>query len=141
MFGQRLKFKRRELGYTQEELGKMAGVTARALQSYEQGHRLPPVDIAYRIAVAIEMSLDELMKPDEPQPAVRVEDGKIKAKTYATLLDDTLFDDMLGRNQKRSDRLSIVVQHYWELDDTGQEKIKEYTLDLSSSEKYKRNQK
>ena len=138
MFGQRLKFKRRELGYTQEELGKMAEVTARALQSYEQGHRLPPVDIAYRIAVAIEMSLDELMKPEEPKPAVRVEDGKIKAKTYTTLLDDTLFDDMLGRNQKRSDRLDIVVQHYWELDDVGQEKIKDYTLDLTASGRHGR---
>jgi len=140
MLGQRIEMKRRELGFTQVELAKKAGITDRALRSYEKENRIPPVDIAGRIAVALGISLDELITPEVAQEhePVRVVDGKIKAKTYANILDDGLFQDMLDRSEKQSDKLSVIATHFWKLSEAGQDKLLEYALDLTASSRYER---
>ena len=52
--------KRKSKGLTQVQVAKQAGVTEACYQSYEAGKRLPRVDVAIRIARALESSVEEL---------------------------------------------------------------------------------
>lgn len=48
---------RRDKGFTQKSLGKEAGVTQRAIASYESGDRSPSPAVAKRIAKALDMDV------------------------------------------------------------------------------------
>ncbi len=55
-----IKRRRSELGYSQTELGEKAGITARQVARYESGEQQPLLNVAVRIATALEISLEEL---------------------------------------------------------------------------------
>ena len=55
-----IKRRRSELGISQAELGDKAGITARQVARYESGEQQPLLNVAVRIATALEISLEEL---------------------------------------------------------------------------------
>ncbi|MBS6104474.1 helix-turn-helix transcriptional regulator [Megasphaera sp.] len=59
--GQRIKQKRLECGFTQSDLAKQSDITRIALGNYERGERVPTIDIFARIAMALCVSIDELI--------------------------------------------------------------------------------
>lgn len=61
-----LKAKRIAANMTQEDLSKAASVSRVAIARYESGTRTPTVDVAARIARALNCSIDDLMKEGKP---------------------------------------------------------------------------
>lgn len=60
-FGNRLKIVREEKGIKREEVASKIGTSAAIIGRYERGERTPSVDIAKKIAEALEVSLDYLV--------------------------------------------------------------------------------
>ena len=58
IFGQRLKKLRRKAGYSQKELANALNVTPSTVSNYETGVCLPPLQIAYEMAINLHASLD-----------------------------------------------------------------------------------
>ena len=60
-FGYRLKTVREEKGLKREDIAKVIGTSAAIIGRYERGERTPSVDIAKKIAEAMDVSLDYLV--------------------------------------------------------------------------------
>jgi transcriptional regulator with XRE-family HTH domain len=63
--GQRLQRLRQAAGMSQQKLAEAASVSVFTLRNWEQDRRGVPLEVAARIAVALDVSLDELagLKP------------------------------------------------------------------------------
>ena len=59
-FGQRLQRLRQRAGYSQPQLASRADVPVGTIRGWEQGRRVPNLDVAARLAKALGVSLDEL---------------------------------------------------------------------------------
>lgn len=67
--GERIRKARLEAGLTEEDLGRAVHRSWRTIRRYEYGECLPPLDIAYDIAVELGVCLDWLMgRPGEHMP-------------------------------------------------------------------------
>jgi len=72
--GERLQALRQEKGFSQSQLARAAGIPVGSIKNWEQGIRLPRLDLAYKLAQAMGISLDVLAgdvfkKPPEKKPA------------------------------------------------------------------------
>ena len=56
-----LKRLRKAKKVTQEKLAEMTGINRARLSMYEKGHQSPSVKTAYKIAQALECTIDELV--------------------------------------------------------------------------------
>ncbi|MFA5562205.1 MAG: helix-turn-helix transcriptional regulator [Eubacteriales bacterium] len=66
--GQRLAQKRREKGYTREELSEQIGVSPRILSEWESDRSAPELSLFARLAQVLGVSADSLLDTD-PAPA------------------------------------------------------------------------
>lgn len=64
VIGEQIKKYRNKMGYTQEQLGQMIGVTTQAVSKWERGG-LPDTDILPRIAHSLGISIDTLFGDDD----------------------------------------------------------------------------
>lgn len=64
MTGQKIKRLRLAAGYTQQAVADAVGVTVRTIISWEQGVRVPGGDKIAKLAKALGVSADELLKAD-----------------------------------------------------------------------------
>lgn len=60
-FGNRLCELRRAHGYTQQKLGKMLGVSNKAVSKWENGESMPRLQMLDKIAACFDLSVDELL--------------------------------------------------------------------------------
>jgi len=60
-FGKRLASLRKELGFTQTELGEKVGVSCRVIAYYEGETHYPPAHLIEPLAKALKISTDELL--------------------------------------------------------------------------------
>jgi transcriptional regulator with XRE-family HTH domain len=65
--GDKIKLFRTENRISQDELAKKAGVSRGAIVNYESNRRMPPADVAYRIAGTLGVTTDELLSADNPK--------------------------------------------------------------------------
>lgn len=61
-FGKNLKRERMKKGYSQRELAEIVGITNPAICKYERNQRIPMVDVAFKLAEALGVTVDELLK-------------------------------------------------------------------------------
>lgn len=61
-FGNRLYALRTEKGYTQEKLGKMLGVSNKAISKWENGTTQPRLEMLDKIAACFDISVEELLE-------------------------------------------------------------------------------
>ena len=67
LFSERLKLLRTAKGISQKQLGIITNTSARTIQSYELGDRLPGYECLIAIADAFDISLDYLVgRSDDP---------------------------------------------------------------------------
>lgn len=66
-FEKRLAELRKEKKHSQNDLAVMAGIHANILGRYERGEAKPSIDIALKLAEALEVSLDFLVGKDDIQ--------------------------------------------------------------------------
>lgn len=57
---EKIKYYRKDLNLTQQELADLAGISLRALSNYEKGVRTPPLEILIRIAKALNIEVTTL---------------------------------------------------------------------------------
>ena len=84
MFSQKLRDLRKEKGFTQEELGRLAGISSRQIQKYESGTARPRMAQAERIADVLETTIDNLL--GKQGAAVAVFGAEYGAKAERDLL-------------------------------------------------------
>jgi transcriptional regulator with XRE-family HTH domain len=73
---ERLKQLRQKRGFTQDELADRAGVHLRAIQRYEAGETEPSLDVALRLARALETTTDYL-GGETDDPVNRIDDDSL----------------------------------------------------------------
>lgn len=61
-FGKRLAQIRKERGYTQERLAEKADISSLSLSFIEQGRRWPRIATLHKIAICLDVSIDDLFK-------------------------------------------------------------------------------
>ena len=59
-FGKRIRDARENKGLTQKQLADLCNVSPTTVVSYEKGQKLPNIEIAYSLAYALGISIDEL---------------------------------------------------------------------------------
>ena len=68
MFGERMRYYRKQKGLTQQELGELLGFTVRnaeiRISQYETGKRFPKDDLLNEIAKALDVKKEILLLPD-----------------------------------------------------------------------------
>lgn len=60
-----LKDRRKALDLTQEELAEKSGVPLGSVRNYEQGHRIPSIATAAKLARALDLDLNEFAKCED----------------------------------------------------------------------------
>ena len=68
--GMRIRFLRRQLRWSQEDLAINANINKNYISDLENGRRNPSLDILERIAIAFNISLAELFKGVESIPGI-----------------------------------------------------------------------
>lgn len=85
-FGNRLLSLRERLGLSQDELGKLIGVSNKSISKWETGASKPGVDTLAKLALALQVSMDELVAKDAASPNITrivVTGGPCAGKTTA----------------------------------------------------------
>jgi len=127
IIGQRIKLFREEAGLTQHQLAELAEVSREAIGNYEGGRRVPPVDIAQRIATALNMSVDDLIYPDGTKP-----------KKASVPLDDEGMEALAKSLDARSKIITDIIQNLDKMNDDGKRKAVEYVRDLAKIAEYRK---
>ena len=63
--GAAIKSARLKQGYTQEQLAELLGLSPTHEKHIESGHRLPSVEVLFRLAQTLNMSLDNIVFPEQ----------------------------------------------------------------------------
>ena len=91
--GPAIRRRRQQLGLTQEDLATAADVANETVSRIERGRLTPSVDIAERIARALDTTLAGLRENKSPKPpATRPSEARLLALVRE--LDDTAIDDV-----------------------------------------------
>jgi transcriptional regulator with XRE-family HTH domain len=61
-FGRRLRFLRRQHGFTQQRLAEASGLTRRAVQYIERGERTAKIDTLLALAAALDLDPGVLLR-------------------------------------------------------------------------------
>ena len=70
-FGKRIRAWRLELGLTQNEIGKRAGIDPSAIAHYESGRRTPSFESIVRLARAFDVTIDSFFGIENTQPRIK----------------------------------------------------------------------
>ena len=77
--GERLKETRERRGLTQEQLAHAVKMNAARISDYESGRIVPKLEKAVALAVALDVTLDELVGRTTPEVTEDVRDPKLRA--------------------------------------------------------------
>jgi transcriptional regulator with XRE-family HTH domain len=69
IFGEKLKALRKERGWSQDELGRRAGIHGRHVGKYEIGRAMPNAETVVQLAKVLGVSIDYLLRDDLDQDA------------------------------------------------------------------------
>ena len=64
-FGERLSFVRKQKKMRQNDLGKLVGTSGDIIGKYERGENMPSIEVASKLADALSVTLDYLIKDGE----------------------------------------------------------------------------
>jgi len=75
--GAAIRAARLKKGYTQEQLAELVEVTPTHEKHIESGHRLPSVEVLFSIAQALDLSLDNIIFPEQEAGKARVRELRV----------------------------------------------------------------
>ena len=150
-FSENLKLQRQKKNLSQEDLGKLIGVSGVTIMRYEKGTRQPKLETIKEIANALKIPVAKLIDINSPiisKATDRFVSGKYpeEIETYGEVMDDIVMNSYIGStineyqtaeaelNQMRFDMITLCYQS---LDDTGKENLYNYARQLlESSEEF-----
>lgn len=100
--GRNIRYLRDQLGITQTELGRHLGKAKTTIAGYEQGVRMPTVDVLRQIAAYFRINPDRLVN----------EDLSIKSHTEVELQADWIKEELVRMNM--SDKEFNMIESYIE---------------------------
>lgn len=112
-----IRERRKQLGLTQKELGKLANVSFRTIQNYENGITPPSPYIIEKIALALEVSVETLIsqyKFDNNFSVQQIlekvtQDKEYKSKVDNLILTDIIFDIVDLEIRYQNNKLDEIV--------------------------------
>lgn len=150
-FSENLKLQRQKKKLSQEELGKLVGVTGVTIMRYEKGLREPKLEIVKALANALKIPVAELIDINSPimsKATKRLISGKHPEENelYGDTMDDIVMNSSIGPvindyqtaiAELNSLRLEMICFCYENLNDAGREELYNYARQLlESSDKY-----
>ncbi len=151
-FSENLKLQRQKKNLSQEELGKLIGVTGVTIMRYEKGMREPKLEIVKSLANALKIPVASLIDVNSSimsKATKRFISGKHpeEIELYGDTMDDIVMNSPLGavindyqtaRAELNSKRLETICLCYEYLDDQAREKLYKYACQLlEASDEYK----
>ena len=82
-FGEKIALLRKKQGLSQFQLGKLTGVTDKAVSKWENGESYPRVEHCIKIAEILEVSLDELIRLQYQEKAAGIADKQEDIITHS----------------------------------------------------------
>ena len=67
VFGDRIRQRRKELGFSQGALFEKTGISAAYISSVERGTANPSLDIMVQLCVALDCSIADMLRPADAQ--------------------------------------------------------------------------
>ncbi len=126
-FAERLKEKRTDLGLSQAELAKRAGITARTIQHYEAGTRKPVnIDMVTKIAEVLGTSSEYLLGREGTIVTEAYEMGGARAaRDVDTIISEVsaLFAGGTLSEDEKEGVMAALNRAYWDAKETN----KKYT--------------
>lgn len=92
-FPEKLKLARKQKGFTQGQLAKRTGSDSQRISKYERGVLVPTTAILIKLADALEVNLDYLLRDPEDRAVGKIRD--------TVLLDQFTQIDSLAENDKQ----------------------------------------
>ena len=74
--GNLIRKKRMESQLTQEQLAEILGITATHMKHLESEHRMPSVEVLFRLTETLHLSLDDLLNPESSKHSDSYNDAK-----------------------------------------------------------------
>ena len=108
-FCEKIRLLRRKAGMTQKQVAEKIGVTYRTYQNYEAGASLPSGSVVSKLAAALGVSADTLLRDGKATPA-KAPDRKLNA-----LLTEmqALFAGGKLREEDKEYVLEALTEAYW----------------------------
>lgn len=143
-FSENLKLQRQKKNLSQEDLGKLIGVSGVTIMRYEKGTRQPKLETIKKIANALKIPVAELIDINSPilsKATNRFLSGKHpeETETYGEVMDDVVMNSYIGptineyqtvKAELNQMQLDMIVLCYQALDDTGKENLYNYARQL-----------
>lgn len=151
-FSENLKLQRQKKNLSQEELGKLIGVTGVTIMRYEKGLREPKLETVKALANSLKIPVADLIDIHSPimsNATKRFISNKHpeEIELYGDVMDDIVMNSPIGpviNNYQttiaklNSLRLEMICFCYENLNDTGRESLYNYARKLlESSDEYK----
>ena len=73
MFCEQLKFFRKAIGYSQDKISVLLGITQQAYAHYENGTREPNLDTIKKLCIIFDCTADELLELETPTQRKKVQ--------------------------------------------------------------------
>ena len=83
--GQYIQEKRKDLGYTQQQLAEVLGVTNKAVSKWETGEGLPDISLFPVLAEVLGMTVDELLRGEDAETSENKQRGTVPGGDGAVL--------------------------------------------------------
>ena len=125
-FNERLKKFREDKSLTQVQLSELTGISARMIQKYEAGTARPRLDAAEKIAKALNITTDELLRNGDMLVAQAAEKYGSRGAKQAQQLTDEVTGLFAGGEMAQEDMdvmMKAIQDAYW----IAKEKNKKYT--------------
>ena len=133
--GEAIRKARKAKGLTQKQLGGLCGIADSNIRKYENGNQKPKLETLQRIAKALEIPWQELLEYEV------FEDGEAFNRKWDELTRKSGQD---SHNETKiihhvlTDKEQEVVKNMMELNEVGQNKVLEYSVDLTKIPDYRR---
>lgn len=126
--GEKIKFLRQKKGLTQKQLGDLCGMADSAIRRYESGRANPKIETLEKIAIALDISIDDLS----------IQKKGILDKFIDILKLDYYDDEILDDLQKEAFKNTKMQNLMLELNHLGQDKAIEQVELLTKIPEYQR---
>ena len=73
MFCEQLRFFRKTIGYSQDRISVLLGITQQAYAHYENGTREPSIDTIKKLCIIFDCTADELLELETPTQRKKVQ--------------------------------------------------------------------
>lgn len=103
LLGTNVRLHRKNIGFTQERLAELAGISVGFCAQIEGGSRLPSVPVLVRLASSLNVSVDTLVTSGEGQANLSDIENLLEGKSEKFIQFIGSFIEFLGNNTKNQE--------------------------------------